>query len=78
MPTVLRQGPYRFFWYSHEPNEPAHVHIDRDKCSAKFWLESVGLARNIGFSGHELRRIGIIIRDNRTFLLEAWHGYFGT
>jgi hypothetical protein len=77
MPTVLRQGPYRFFWYSHEPNEPAHVHIDRDQCSAKFWLEPVGLARNMGFSGHELKRIGIIIENNRTFLLEAWHGYFG-
>ncbi|MGK2926993.1 MAG: DUF4160 domain-containing protein [Lysobacterales bacterium] len=55
MPTVLRQGPYRFFWYSHEPNEPAHVHIDRDQCSAKFWLEPVGFARNIGFSRHELK-----------------------
>lgn len=77
MPTVLRQGPYRFFWYSHEPNEPAHVHIDRDQCSAKFWLEPVSLARNVGFSGRELKRIGIIIGDNQTFLLEAWHGYFG-
>jgi hypothetical protein len=78
MPTVLRQGPYRFFWYSHEPNEPAHVHIDRVQCSAKFWLEPVGLARNMGSRRHELKRIGIIIGNNRTFLLEAWHGYFGT
>jgi hypothetical protein len=78
MPTVLRQGPYRFFWYRHEPNEPAHVQIDRDRCSAKFWLEPVGLARNMGFSGHELKRTGIIIGNNRTFLLETRHGYFGT
>ena len=77
MPTVLRQGPYRFFWYSHEPNEPPHVHIDRDECSAKFWLEPVGLARNMGYSRHELKRIGTIIEDNRPFLLEAWHEYFG-
>ena len=39
MPTVLRTGPYRFYFYSHEPNEPPHVHIDRDDLSAKFWLE---------------------------------------
>jgi hypothetical protein len=48
------------------------------ECSAKFWLEPVGLARNMGFTGRELKRIGIIIESNRTFLLEAWHGYFGT
>ncbi|MDT8318906.1 MAG: DUF4160 domain-containing protein [Xanthomonadales bacterium] len=78
MPTVLRQCPYRFFWYSHEASEPAHVHIDRDQCSAKFWLEPVGLARNMGFKGPELKRIRIIIENNRRFLLEAWYGYFGT
>jgi hypothetical protein len=36
MPTVLRDGPYRFYFYSHEPNEPPHVHVDRDDRSAKF------------------------------------------
>ena len=45
MPTVLRAGPYRVYWYSHEPNEPPHVHIDRDDLSAKFWLSPVTLAR---------------------------------
>ncbi|MEG3935447.1 MULTISPECIES: DUF4160 domain-containing protein [unclassified Microcoleus] len=32
---------YRLYFYSHEPNEPPHVHIDRDKSSVKFWLEPV-------------------------------------
>ena len=41
MPTVFRSGPYRFYFYSHEPNEPPHVHIDRDESSAKFWLDPV-------------------------------------
>lgn len=63
MPTVLRSGPYRFYFYSHEPNEPPHVHVDRDDDSAKFWLETVSLARNLGFSGHELRTIERIIHD---------------
>lgn len=36
LPTVLRVGPYRFYFYSHEPNEPPHVHIDRDGFSANF------------------------------------------
>ncbi|MEX1330522.1 MAG: DUF4160 domain-containing protein [Desulfobacterales bacterium] len=33
MPTVLRTGPYRLYFYSHEPNESPHVHIDRDNDS---------------------------------------------
>jgi hypothetical protein len=49
MPTVLRSGPYRFYFYSHEPNEPAHIHVDRDDLSAKFWLGPIQLARNFGF-----------------------------
>ncbi len=50
MPTVLRSGPYRFYFYSHEPNEPPHVHVDRDDVSAKFWLDPVQLAANLDFA----------------------------
>ena len=35
MPTVLRTGPCRLYFFSHEPNEPAHVHVDRDDRTAK-------------------------------------------
>lgn len=77
MPTVLRSGPYRFYFYSHEPNEPPHVHVDRDDDSAKFWLEPISLARNLGFRGHELRELEKIIHDNQHKLLEAWNGWFG-
>ena len=34
MPTVLRIGGYRFYFYSHEPHEPLHIRIDRDNLSA--------------------------------------------
>lgn len=77
MPTVLRSGPYRFYFYSHEPNEPPHVHVDRDDLSAKFWLNPVGLARNLGFNARELRQIERIVSDNESVLLEAWNGRFG-
>jgi hypothetical protein len=33
MPTVLRIEGFRFYFYSHEPNEPPHVHIDRGNSS---------------------------------------------
>jgi Domain of unknown function (DUF4160) len=76
MPVVLRSGPYRFYFYSHEPNEPPHVHIDRDDLSAKFWLNPVGLARNLGFGARELRRIERLVTENQVQLWEAWNGYF--
>ena len=55
MPTVSRSGPYRFYFYSHEPSEPPHIHVDRDDSSAKFWTDPVQLAANFGFRAHELR-----------------------
>ncbi|MBI3669575.1 MAG: DUF4160 domain-containing protein [Acidobacteria bacterium] len=78
MPTVLRIGPYRFYFFSHEPNEPPHVHVDRESLSAKFWLQPVNLARNLGFGARELRKLQTLIEENQEKLLEAWHGYFGT
>jgi hypothetical protein len=64
-------------FYSHEPNEPPHVHVDRDNLSAKFWLSPVALARNFGFSAVELRRVESLVEDHQLQLLEAWNGHFG-
>jgi len=77
MPTVLRIDGYRFYFYSHEPNEPPHVHIDRAEFSAKVWLEPVALARNLGFRGREVNIILRHVRAHQAQLLEAWHDFFG-
>ncbi len=42
MPTVLRNGPYRFFFYAGDRDEPPHIHIERDNNIAKFWLDLSG------------------------------------
>jgi len=78
MPTVLRSGPYRFYFYSHEPNEPPHIHVDRDDLSAKFWLDPVQLASNFGFRANELRTIQSLVTGHREEFLEAWHEFFGS
>jgi 5-enolpyruvylshikimate-3-phosphate synthase len=78
MPTVLRSGPYRIYFFSHEPNEPPHIHVDRDESSAKFWLVPVALVRNLGFSRHELAELERLILRNQQVLLEAWNEFFGT
>ena len=77
MPTLLRIGPYRCYFYSHEPNEPPHIHVDRDRESAKFWLESGELAGNIGFSPQELRKLQKLVLEHQQMFLEAWYGWFG-
>jgi hypothetical protein len=65
------------YFFSHEPNEPAHVHVDHDDRTAKFWLDPVTVARNLGFSPRDLRRIEAVIVENRHRLLEAWNEHFG-
>ncbi len=76
MPTVLRFEAYRFYFYSHEPNEPPHIHIDRGNLSAKFWLSPISLAKNIGFNPKDLRKIESLVESNQNKFLEAWYEYF--
>jgi len=77
MPTVLRSGPYRVYFYSHESKEPPHVHVDRDQISCKFWLSPVGLANNLGFRSHELRDIQRLIEQHVDDLLKDWEAAHG-
>ena len=77
MPTILRNGPFRFYFYSHEPNEPPHVHVDRAEATIKLWLEPVEVAKSRGFRAHEIGGILNMVVEHRTKLLEAWHEYFG-
>lgn len=78
MPTILRLGAYRFYFFSHEPNEPAHIHVDRDEASLKVWLDPVEHARNRGFRPREINAILAMVEEHHGVLLEAWHEYFGT
>ena len=77
MPTVMRIGPFRFYFYSHEPNEPPHIHVDRAEATIKLWLDSVEVAKSRGFRAHEISGIVAMVEEHRTRLVEAWHEYFG-
>jgi Domain of unknown function (DUF4160) len=77
MPTILRSGPYRVYFYSHEPNEPPHVHVDRDQATCKIWLNPVALASSLGFSAAELRVVERLVSSNRAMLLTAWEEFHG-
>ena len=78
MPTILRDGPYRVYFYSHDLIEPAHVHVDRDDRSAKFWLDPISLASNLGFKPKELRVIEKLLAENEGVLLNGWREHMGS
>ena len=78
MPTLKDiRGPYRFFFYSFDCNEPMHVHVQRERMICKFWIQPVALARNQGFSAGELNTIREIIMRNRDRIREAWYEHCG-
>ena len=76
MPTILRIGPYRFFFYSNENGEPHHIHIQREKLLAKFWLKPIALASSVGFFAQELNKLLGLVEANQQTFIEAWNEYF--
>jgi hypothetical protein len=77
MPTVLRVGRYRFFFFSNESNEPPHIHVKASGDEAKFWLDPVQLAANYGFNVRVINEIERLVQQHQDPLLEAWHEHLG-
>jgi len=76
MPTVLKIGKFRFFFFSNEGSEPKHIHIESNEKYAKFWLEPVQLARSIGYSAKEINEIRGLVLENLNLFREKWNEYF--
>jgi hypothetical protein len=55
-------GRYRVFFTSFDCSEPAHVHVERENATCKFWLEPIELARSHGLRAHELNAIRRLIK----------------
>jgi len=76
MPTVLRIRRLRFFFFSLEGNEPAHIHVEQAERFAKFWLDPISLVKSRGFRSGELSEIQRIVEAHQDFLMEKWNDYF--
>ncbi len=76
MPTILKIKGYRFFFFSLEGNEPAHIHIECGDSVAKFWLNPISLASSYGFRSHELTKMSKLVVEHNTLFLEKWDEYF--
>ena len=68
MPTVLRIGPYRFFFWSNESSEPPHVHVEAGDAHAKIWLS---------YNPRALRRLRELTVQHEQQILERWHEHLG-
>lgn len=78
MPTLMREGPYRFFFYSDEgdPREPPHVHVTAGEKLAEFWLEPVALASSKRLRAHEIKALQDLVERHQARFLEAWNAHF--
>jgi hypothetical protein len=77
MPTVLRIGAYRFFFYSSDWNEPRHIHVECGDSKARFWIDPVRLDRSSGFGGAELNKVQTLVDEHVADLRRSWDEYFG-
>jgi hypothetical protein len=77
MPTILVIEGFRFYFYSNEGTEPAHVHVEKGDGTAKYWLQPVELVNSDGFTRAELRRAREIVEQNAADFIERWNEHFG-
>ena len=78
MPTVLRKNGFRFFFYSNEGKEPAHIHVIGRGGEMKVWLDPVKVAEMYNLSDRDRRDILQIILENVKSLREKWSEWHGS
>lgn len=76
-PSVVRDGPFRLFFFSRE--EPRiHVHVAHPDGEAKFWLTpQVALATSTGLSTRQLREAQLVVEAHLEEICNAWNSHFG-
>ena len=76
-PTVLRDGPFRLFFFSRE-EERAHVHVAHPDGEAKFWLSpQIELAAVVGLSPRQVADAESVVRRHEEEVRRAWTRHFG-
>ncbi len=76
MPTILRVGPFRFFFYAGDGDEPPHVHVEGEGNTAKFWLDPVKIQDSGRFHNADLNWVERIIQENQAVLIGGWDEFF--
>lgn len=78
MPTILSLEGFRFFFYSNENNEPAHIHVKKGDAEGKIWLEpDLEIVWMYSFTSKEENTIWQITVENKELFKKKWYEYFG-
>lgn len=53
-----------------------HIHVERERMLANFWLAPVRWQYGTGFGRSELTKLEALVRERRDFFVESWNDYF--
>ncbi len=74
MPTVLIIKGYRFFFYIND-HTPPHIHVEKDRSTAKFDLENTELIKSKRFIAKEIAEIRKLVVENIELFKSKWDEY---
>jgi hypothetical protein len=75
-PTVLREGGFRFYFFSREERR-MHVHVYHAEGEAKFWLDPrIELSQNYGLSRRRLASALRLVQEHEDEIRRAWEVHF--
>jgi hypothetical protein len=75
MPTVLRTKGYRFFFYIND-HAPPHIHVEKERSTAKFILKNAELVKSKRFNANELRELRKLVVENLELFKIKWDERF--
>lgn len=76
LPTILKINGYRFFFYSNEGNEPAHIHVIGNAGEMKIWLDPIEVSTVYKLNAKNQREVLKITKDNVRLFLDKWTEYY--
>lgn len=75
-PTVFREGPYRFYFFSRE-EERMHIHVQGPDGEAKVWLEpKIELATSVDLRQHQLKALLNMVKEHQDEIRNTWKRHF--
>lgn len=80
MPKVSDWNGHRFHFFSNEgdPREPVHIHVTKDRDTARFWIKpDVALAYSKGFGAKVLSQLVSVIESRVEEIERTWNDDFG-
>ena len=76
IPTIFKDGNYRFHFFSKE-EERIHVHVISPDGEAKFWLEPiVSLVNYSGLSKKQLSYLQKTVEGRKDEIVKKWKKHF--